>query len=83
MNKERAKYIKEEMLSQMKHRIAGRLAEELYQVYNTEINPGRYRAQPCTCDPSTWKNMINETTIFVDRILDAWETKEQKKGKAK
>lgn len=81
MKQERAKYIKEEMLSQMKHRIAGRMAEELYQVYNTEINPGRYRAMPCTCSPQPWKDMISETTAFVDRVLNAWEDKKQKKGK--
>ena len=80
MDHQRAKYIKEQLLSHMKHRISGRMADELFAVYNNEINPGRYRVQPCSCDPSSWKQMISETTVFVDRILSAWE---QKKGKAK
>ena len=81
MTKERALEIRDTMLSQMTYRISGRLADEFYQVYNNEINPGRYRAQPCTCDPSTWRNMINETKAFVDRVITAWEDKKTKKGK--
>jgi hypothetical protein len=70
MTKERALEIKETMLSQMTYRISGRLAEEFYQVYNTEINPARYRVMPCTCDPSTWKQMINETKAFIDNVIE-------------
>jgi hypothetical protein len=80
MEYQRAKYIKEELLSHMKHRIASRMADELFTVYNKEINPGRFRVQPCSCDPAVWRQMILETTVFVDRILSAWENK---KGKSK
>jgi hypothetical protein len=78
MDTKRAKYIKEELLSQMKHRLSGRQADELFAVYNTEVNPGRYKVAPCTCDANPWKQMIAETTTFVDRIIDAWEQKKKK-----
>ena len=83
MTNNRAQYIKDNYLDKMTHRISGSIAEEFFQVYNTEVNPGRFKEMPCGCSPTTWKNMISETASMVDRVLSAWEDKSQKKGKTK
>ena len=85
MNYSRAKEIQDTILSQVSHRISGRMAEELYQIYNTEVNPGRYKVIPCTCSPTIWKQMISETSALVTRVIEAWqaEPKKQKKSPTK
>jgi hypothetical protein len=70
-----------EYLGTITHRLSGDQVNHLWSIYTQEINTERYRnhkAPICTCDGKAWKLMIDETRVFAQNVVDAWEKKKAK-----
>ncbi len=51
--------------------IPGRLVQPFWEFYKDEFRPGKFAAMPCTCQPKTWIQMIEEVKNEVNEVLSA------------
>lgn len=50
--------------------IPGRLVQPFWEFYSGEFRPGKYASMPCTCNPKTWIQMVQEVTDEVNQVLE-------------
>lgn len=53
--------------------IPGALVAPFWEFYSQQFAPGKYAAQPCTCNPGTWVSMIEEVRAAVNEALSIVE----------
>lgn len=69
MTQERAQWILDNVLSKVNSRIPQDMVPILFDIYNKEIAPNRFREVPCSCNPSIWRDIIAQTRGRVDEVL--------------
>jgi hypothetical protein len=69
---DRAKQIKSVFLDEIeKNRtIPGNMVQPFWDFFSQEFAPGRYSAQPCTCQPKEWVSMVSDVTNAVNEVLN-------------
>ena len=67
----RAKEIKMVFLDEIERTrtIPGHLVQGFWEFYSQEFNPGEYSAQPCTCSPKLWSQMMTNVTNAVNEAF--------------
>lgn len=50
--------------------IPGRLVQPFWEFYSGEFRPGKYASMPCSCNPKTWIQMVQEVTDEVNQVLE-------------
>ena len=67
----RAKEIKMVFLDEIERTrtIPGNLVQPFWEFYSQEFNPGEYSAQPCTCSPKLWAQMMINVTNAVNEAF--------------
>ena len=69
LSKQSAIDLRDNILPQCTTHIRASMVPLIYNYYNTEINPGRYREIPCTCSKQEWIRILSECRIAVDEAL--------------
>ena len=72
---QKAKQIKSVYLDEIDktRTIPGILVAPFWEFYSQQFAPGKYSAQPCTCNPGTWVSMIDEVRAAVNEALSIVE----------
>jgi hypothetical protein len=72
LTKQRAIEIKRIFLDEIeKNRtIPGNMVQPFWDFFSQEFAPGKYSAQPCTCQPKEWVSMVSEVTREVNEALN-------------
>lgn len=65
---QRAKEIKMVFLNEIEKQrtIPGHLVQPFWEFYSQEFNPGEFSAQPCTCTPKYWAQMVTNVVNEVN-----------------
>ena len=68
---DKAKEIKMVFLDEIERTrtIPGHLVQGFWEFYSQEFNPGEYSAQPCTCSPKLWSQMMTNVTNAVNEAF--------------
>ena len=72
LNKQRAIEIKRVFLDEIERNrtIPGNMVQPFWEFFSQEFAPGRYAAQPCTCQPKEWVSMVSDVTNAVNEALN-------------
>ncbi len=67
---QRAQVIREQFMNQIIRtgNIPAELVHPFFDYYNTEFRPGAYGSLPCTCNPRTWSEMVEQVTSEINRV---------------
>lgn len=67
----RAKELKMVFLDEIERTrtIPGHLVQPFWEFYSQEFNPGEFSAQPCSCSPKIWSQMLISVTNAVNEAF--------------
>lgn len=69
----RAQEIKSVFLNEIEQTrtIPARLVQPFWEFYRDEFRPGKFAGMPCTCQPKTWIQMVEEVKNEVNEVLSS------------